>query len=91
MKTRTYTGYFVKKPNPNCAVEAASSDYLLAHAPDVIWEKTRLDGGKVYNRLHQSWIEFNFGDVFNVSNLVDVYPIDRAVFEATYEDVNEAV
>ena len=78
-------GRYVKKPIPVQMLEATSSDDLHAR-PDIIWRKTRIDGGEVYNDLHMSWIGFSFGDVFNVSNPSDIYPIERRVFESTYEE-----
>ena len=79
------TGHFVQKRIPIQTIEAVGSDYLFKHAPYVIWRKTRIDGGDVYSFLHTSWVPFNFGDVFNVTDPWNVHPINRAVFEATYE------
>jgi hypothetical protein len=41
----------------------------------------------VWNELHKSWIGLSEGDYLNVSNPGDIYPISKAVFEATYEVV----
>ena len=81
------TGKYVKRPIPIEVLEASSSDDLHKLAPQLRWKKTKIDGGEVYNELHGSWIGFKFGDVFNITNDKDVYPIERKVFEATYEAV----
>lgn len=78
-------GKFVKKPLPIDVLEATGSDELYADAPNLRWRKTRIDGGEVYNELHNSWIGFKFGDVFNITSNADVYPIERKVFTETYE------
>lgn len=84
-------GPYIKRAIPILAVEANSSDQLHLLAPTLLtWRKTRIDGGEVYNKLHDSWIGFKFGDVLNISNRDDVYPIERAVFEATYVPAAEA-
>ncbi len=80
-------GFYVKNPTPIEALEAVSSDDL--HAREIKFRKTRIDGGEVYNELHDSWIGFKFGDVFNITNSQDIYPIERKVFEATYRKVDE--
>lgn len=41
----------------------------------------------VFNKLHSSWIGLKPGDYLNVTDLGDVYPIDRATFERTYDVV----
>ena len=43
----------------------------------------------VWNALHQSWIGLSPGDYLNVTNPKDIYPIAKAVFETTYEVVEE--
>lgn len=68
-------------------LEAHSSDQLHTY-PNLRWRKTRIDGGEVYNELHDSWIGFKFGDVFNVTKNEDVYPIEREIFEKTYEELS---
>lgn len=42
---------------------------------------------RVFNELHNSWINVNPGDYLNVSDKTgrDIYPIDRATFERTYD------
>lgn len=43
---------------------------------------------KVYNKLHNSWIETKIGDMIRIDQAPDdVYPIDRETFENTYEPV----
>lgn len=44
---------------------------------------------RVWNELHRSWIVCSAGDFLRVDTPGDVYPIDRATFEATYELVQE--
>jgi hypothetical protein len=72
----------VKKPIEITAVEFDGT------APDGVeireWSPQRYS---VFNRLHISWIEFAVGDMLNIGDLGDVYPIDRATFEATYDIV----
>lgn len=83
-------GLYVKRPIPITVLEAADSDTMRATMPAwVQWRKTRIDGGEVFNRLHDSWIGFTFGDVFNITNEEDVYPIERKVFESTYDKVTD--
>lgn len=43
----------------------------------------------VFNALHSSWVGFAPGDFLRVDSPGDVYPIDRATFEETYELVQE--
>lgn len=42
---------------------------------------------RVWNDLHRSFVGVKPGDFLRVDDLNDVYPIDRATFEATYEEV----
>lgn len=77
------SGYYVKRPLPVCVIETESSDQLHGFTA-IVWRKTRIDGGEVYNQLHDSWIGFKFGDMLNVTTPGDIYPIERSVFENTY-------
>ena len=78
-------GKYVKRPTPIEVVEATCSDDLSKTT--IRWHKTKINGGEVYNELHDSWIKFSFGDVLNITDDTDVYPIERKVFEKTYEKV----
>ena len=41
----------------------------------------------VWNEKHRSWIGFHVGDMLRLDQAPqDVYPIDRATFEATYKE-----
>jgi len=80
---------FVKKTIPIEAIEATGSDYLHTTFPNLRWRKTKLSGGQVYNELHKSWINFDFGDFLNITSDGDVYPIERKVFFATYDRVED--
>lgn len=42
---------------------------------------------QVWNALHSSWITIQPGDYVNVVDGQDLYPIDRATFERTYDIV----
>ncbi|HSH45179.1 MAG TPA: hypothetical protein VK966_04960 [Longimicrobiales bacterium] len=44
---------------------------------------------EAWNELHESWVGLRPGDFLRVDKPGDVYPIDRATFEATYELVQE--
>lgn len=81
-------GFYVKKPVAIEVLEATSSDDLHTRT-GLRWRKTRIDGGEVYNELHDSWINFKFGDVFNITKNEDIYPIDRKTFFDTYEPESE--
>jgi hypothetical protein len=46
------------------------------------------DAYEVYNALHDTWIKTKTGDMIRVDKApLDVYPIDRETFDATYVDV----
>lgn len=48
-------------------------------------------GYEVFNALHESWIKIQPGDYVNVTDKSgqDIYPIDRATFERTYDIVKD--
>lgn len=49
---------------------------------DTVW--------KVWNELHQSWINIKEGDLIRYDlQPKDVYPIDREVFDKTYKLVED--
>ena len=87
----TIFGQYVKKAIPIQVLEAFSSDYIRANYPNLRWEKTEIGGGEVYNQLHNSWIKFRFGDIFNITDDKDVYPIDRGTFFETYDPYHQTL
>lgn len=48
-------------------------------------------GYEVYCKLHNSWIKIKPSDMINVTNPDDTYPIDRKVFDETYDIVEENI
>ncbi len=48
------------------------------------------DAYEAYNALHDSWIKTKTGDMIRVDKApMDVYPIDRATFDTTYEPATD--
>lgn len=51
-------------------------------------QRPKIGGGfEIWNALHGSWIGIEKGDYINVTNPQDTYPIQRKVFEETYDVV----
>jgi len=72
-----------KKPTEIEAIE-----FGVELMPEDIKVIDTAEGGKVYNELHNSWINVKNGDVVRIDQAPeDVYPIDRQTFEQTYEKV----
>ena len=75
-------GWYIKKPTPQEFLEAIGMDDL--NARNLKWQKTAIDGGEVWNERYKMWIEFTFGDVLNITDSQDVYPVPREIFLSTY-------
>jgi hypothetical protein len=73
-----------KKP-----VEIEAIEFGVEPMPEDIKVIDTAEGGKVYNQLHESWINVKKGDMVRIDQAPDdVYPIDRETFEKTYEPVD---
>ena len=75
----------VKRPIPIEVVEFHPDTVLQL---GVIFMGTP-NGYRVFNNLHKSYIGVEIGDFLNITNLDDVYPINREVFFNTYDVVEE--
>lgn len=74
---------FRKKPTTIEAIEFGPSSLPPGIRATMVREK---DGEwQVWNELHRSWINVKLGDMVNITKYEDVYPIERATFDATYE------
>ncbi len=79
----------IKKPIP-IEVERFDSNLPMPRIRERAKVQTRPGAGnyQVWNEKHFSWIGFEHGDYLNVTNVDDIYPIAKDVFEATYDVVN---
>lgn len=78
----------VKKPIPIEVVEFDPDD--IPNGVQISGNDDPPEAYGVFNQLHSSWIGIKRGDYLNVTDLTDVYPIDRATFERTYTVVDGA-
>lgn len=57
---------------------------------NIVWDESR-EGGEVFDKLHQTWINFKNGDWIIRGTKGELYPCDNEVFEAKYRLLTEEV
>jgi hypothetical protein len=80
----------IKKPIPiEVALFLADAHARVPIAEGVIIHTSDEGRHTVWNALHKSWIGVRDGDYLNITKVDDIYPIDKATFEATYDIIGK--